>query len=117
MGYQSLVTKQVSLAYAQIQDLATDVVLSKKTVTGFNFGTGSNIEGSEVVVTTKAVVNDSKKDTELRNKQVKELMFKKEDVGDISSYDTVTISGQEWSIGTPIVDDGFVVTVKATREL
>jgi hypothetical protein len=39
------------------------------------------------------------------------------DAPNMDSYDIVTVDGVAWNIVRPIVDDGYLITVEATREI
>jgi len=121
MSYASLVTKNVNFAFKAIKDLATDVTLTKKAVTGFDFGTGANTADPDVVLVTTAVITASEKGgsstPSSRNTQRKSAMLKREDVGDVTFYDTITIAAEVWTLGKVIGDNGFVVTVEIFKEV
>lgn len=125
MSFQNLVNKNVTKAFNTIKDLATDVTFTKKAITGYDFSTSSNITGVDTVVSTKAVIIESKKGKrgtsssidEIRNSQRKEIMLKTQDIGDITFYDFVTFGGNDWKIGAIIADNGFVVMSEIYREV
>ena len=121
MSYVNLINKNVDFAFKTVKDLATNVVLTKKVVTGFDFGTGSNTAGADVVLNTTAVIVTSKKgdseDASNRNTQQKSIMLQRQDVDDVSFYDLITIAGEDWQLGQIIKDDGFVVEVEVFREI
>jgi hypothetical protein len=123
MSYVNLINKNVDLAFQAIKDLAIEVTLTKKNVTGFDFGSGSNTEDADTVLVTTAVVvsavkgNPDNREATNRNKQQKNVMLKKQDVGDVTFYDTLLIAGQLWQLGQIITDDGFIVTVEVFREV
>jgi hypothetical protein len=123
MGYVNLINKNVDFAFTAVKDLAADVVLTKKVITGFDFGSGANTAGSDIVLNVKAIVTrlekgdvDSKKASS-RNTQQKSIMLQKQDVDDVTFYDTILIAGQIWNLGKVIREDGFVVEVEAFREV
>jgi hypothetical protein len=124
MSFQNLVNKNVNKAFNLIKDLATDVTFTKKAITGFDFNTKSNTAGTDTIVTTKAVIIESKKGRKgsigsntSRNAQRKEIMLKTQDIGDISFYDFVTFGGNDWKIGATIADNGFIVMSEIYREV
>lgn len=44
-------------------------------------------------------------------------MFKKADVGDLMAYDTVTIDGISYKVGSTIKNDGYISIVNIHREV
>jgi len=123
VSYVNLINKNVNFAFNAVKDLATTVVLTKKNVTGYDFGTKSNIENADTVISTKVVVinatkgNREDRKASERNTQKQAIMLKKEDVGDVSFYETVTIDSAIFQLGRTIKDDGFIVTVEAYKEI
>lgn len=116
MSYQNLIDSNLSRAFNLVKDLAIPIVLTKKTVPEFNFGTGDAQFGANQTVNTKAVVIDSKKKSENRNTVQKELMLKSKEVGDLTNYATVTINSEVWNLGDIQKNDGFILLAKIFRE-
>lgn len=116
MSYKALIDSNLSLAFNLLKDLATEVVLTKKTVPQFNFGNGNAEFGANQTVITKAIEINSNKTSENRNTIQKELMLKSKDVGDLTNYTTVTINSNTWNLGEIQKNDGFILLVKIFRE-
>ena len=114
MSYAQLVNDKVALAFRLIKDLAVDVTLNRKS-NSFDFASG-NSSSTNVDVPTKAVITTSSKKNE-RNTTLTEMMFKTQDVGDIKSIDTVTISGAIWKVKRTISNDQYVTVLEIAKEV
>jgi len=117
MAYRELVKKNVRLAFRLIGDLATGVMLTKKSKNSFNFSTMNVSVKESAPVTARAVIMPSNKASEEHNAMVKNLLLSYEEVGDINAYDRVTIDGEEWKVGPVISTDSFTVTVEIYKEV
>jgi len=119
MSYVNLVNKSLTVAFNSVKDLATDITFTKKAVTGYDFSTKLNTANAPTALNIKGVVLDSKKGklNSDRNSQLKEIMLKRQDIGDITFYDSVSIAGQDWRLGSTIADNGYIVMVEAYREI
>jgi hypothetical protein len=125
MSYKALIENNLRRAFILVKDLAIDVTFNKKPVSGFDFSTGDPIEGIETATVIKAVVIDNKKAStgrkngnELRNVVKKQIMFKREDLGtDVTNYDYVTIGSDDWNLGQPIKDDGYIALIELYKEV
>ena len=116
MGYTALVKKQVNLAFKTVGDLAHDVTLTRKTNTAFNFSKNTATEEAETLV-VKGIPSKTKKRSDERNQQTKRLLFKVEDIGDITAYDTAIINGITWKVGNIIDGNDFIIIVQLHREI
>jgi len=117
MGYAGLVRTNVGLAFDMLGDLVGDVIFHRNDVSGFDFSTKQNVTAPAVSTTVQAIVQLSKKQSKKRNVVNKSLLLQTVDLPDVTSYDTVEISGQIWNVGKPILDDGYVVTLEIYREV
>jgi len=117
MGYSNLVKRQVKFAFNSIGDLATTVTLVRNNVTSFNFKTKQIVAAAPIRTSVLAVITKSKKQSKSRDTLNKSLMLQKEDLGDVTQYDQVEISGVVWSVGKPIEDDGYLIYLEIYKEL
>jgi hypothetical protein len=112
MSYKSLVHSNVRKAFNLLKDLADDVILTKKSSTGFDFGTGEAVLAEAPSVTTKAIVTEMTTSQGDKTAKKKMVLLKTEDVGDITSYDTLTTNSETWKIGPLITTDRFVTVAE-----
>lgn len=124
MSYHALIADKVKLAFTMIGDLAVDIVLSQTKTTSFNFGTLAAVKTTPVVSTVKGVITkiDRKRASGERltiaetNTVSVKLTFLEVDVVDLTNYDTATIAGVVWNLVGPYENNGFTVSVTATKE-
>jgi hypothetical protein len=117
MSYKNLIDKSLFKTFNTLKDLASVVVLTKKNNPSFNFQTGQSEFAPTTTITTKAVITNSTKKFEDRNTIQKELMLKTKEVGDLTTYTTITINSEVWNIGGIEKNDGFVSLVKVFKEV
>jgi len=108
MGYKALINKNVAKAFNLLKDLAEVVVLVKKTGVTFDFTSLTAVENNTAGIMTKAVITDSNKSAEGHNVLTKIMLFKTQDIGNITLYDKVEYGGITWSIGPIITSDNFI---------
>ena len=113
MSYRNPLDQQLRRAFNMVKDLAIDVTLTKKTATGFNFGTGSVTATDDGTIITKAVVTKTvKKD----NVTSKTLMLKTSAVGNIGEYSEIIIEGDSYVFGKPSDDSGYILLITVFKE-
>jgi hypothetical protein len=115
MGYASTINSAVRLAFDSVKDLAENVTLNKKNSNTFDFGSSTTAASSSTQTIIKAVVVSDKKGSREGNTIKKQLLFKSEDLADITLYDSVVISGQLWSFGQAQNDNGYVTILDVYR--
>lgn len=113
MSNHALTKKYVKLAFKAIGDLAIDVELVKVSST-FDFNTGVPDDEESLPIYAKALSVSKAKYSDSRNTYVRELTLGF--VADIHSYDKVIINDDEWVIGAPIVDDGYLLVLEIYKE-
>lgn len=116
MGYKQLVEGNVRKAFNLLKDLAVEVVFTRKNGQAFDFGTADVTTTLAPTVIAKVVVVETVKVKE-RNTVRKTLMFKSKDVGDIKTFETVTLDGVVWNIGEVPKNDGYIVMVNIFKEV
>lgn len=116
MSYKNLIDKNLTLAFNLTKDLATDIVLSKKTSPSYNFSTAAVDVVSTQTVTTKGVIIETEKNSKDRNSSKRQVMLKTAEVGDITKYDTLQYDSQTWNIGEIPKNDGYITLVNIYRE-
>jgi len=110
MSLKAKVSAAVDKAFAAIGDLAVSATLSNTNSSSYDFATGQ-----AVTTTTSKVVKvflESTKKPSDGSFETKALM--KSNVV-VDGYDTLTIGATVYSI-TDFTDDGFVITLKLTKE-
>jgi hypothetical protein len=117
MSYNNLAKRKVKQVFKLIGDLAIDVTLAKRSVVDFNFQKVEPKTPTSETVTTKAVMLSSDKESTEQNVMRNNLLLITEEVGDVLTYDTVTILTKVWKIGPIIKSDGFTSTVEIYREV
>lgn len=115
MGYKGLVKSNVRLAFSAVKDLGDDVSFSQSNPTGFNFATNGLAGATPVVTTIKGIRLETGRDDDT-NKITSKWMFKSEDLGDPSIYDSFTVDGVIWNIVHPYVDNGYTIELSANKE-
>jgi len=113
MGYNALIEKSLTRAFNLLKDLAVESVFVKKTVSDFDFGTGSASTTSQNTI-VKIIDIDTSKDTKTGN-VTKQFMLRVADVGDLGSYDVITYKGSNWRIGSIIKSNGYIFIVEAFK--
>jgi hypothetical protein len=108
MSYAKIIDNNLTRAFNLIKDLADTAVFTKKGGVSFDFTTREVTNTTSDTITVKIILMDEKKSSKDRNTKEKQIMFKTQDVGDISLYTTVTISNIAWKIGSSIKSDGFI---------
>lgn len=115
MGYQALIRKNLDFAFNQIKDLATVASFYKKQSAGFDF----NAQEASVVVNSPIEIKIVDLETIGNNKETdhktKQLLVKKHDVGDLSSYDYLKINNINWKLGQVLTDTGYVIMFTVVR--
>ena len=105
MDLKSFLNKGVKLAFQQASSLALQVTLNKKSGISFDFSSGNPQILTETSVTVPAFeLKGSKTDSfgkgVDRQMSLKSLLFKTADVGDLSMYESASINGKEWRMGS-----------------
>ena len=116
MSYSSLINSNITRAFNLVKDLAVDATFIKKSDKSFNFATRTVKSSNSETITTKVMVLDSKKPSKDRNTVTQQIMFKTEDLGDLSLYDSILINTTSWKLGNFIKDDGFINIIEIERE-
>lgn len=122
MSYQTLVKKQVRNAFNLAGDLVKNVILTKKTSTGFDFSDLTADLTAPQVLSVKCIVNEYKKSS--RDKQIDEtninklsLIFISEDISSFSDFDIITIDGITYTPERPFKNNGYSYEITAVRNL
>lgn len=115
MKLSKLIDKGLTLAFDTVDELLLTVTFHTKDISGFDYSTKEVIEENPQDVTVKAVVIDSKKAGE--STLYKNLLVKSAPLANLDMYDTVTINGQVWTIGLPIVDNGHTQLLEIYKGL
>jgi len=110
MSLKAKVSAAVDKAFLAIGDLVVSATLSKRDISSYNFSTGAVVATS----TTKTVKVFIESTTKPSEGAFQSSAMMKSDVK-IDGYDTLTIGTTVYSI-TDFSDDGFVITMKLTRE-
>jgi hypothetical protein len=116
MSYSTLITKQVRNAFKYAKDLAVDITLVQSRPTTFDFNANANTMSSPVTTTVKGIITQKVRKGELSNTVDTILLMKSEDISDPNLYDTLEIGGVTWNVVPPYTSDGFVISVRITKE-
>jgi len=117
MGYKALLDTNINKAFNLLKNLADDVTLVKKTANSFSFSTGDVTVTEASSVSTKAIITEVNKKSDVHNIMTKLALLKTQDVGDLNAYDKLTLGGNEWKFGPTINSDNFITTVEIFREV
>jgi hypothetical protein len=125
MSYDALLRSKVRKAFSAVGDIKAIVTLSQKASASFDFSTGLATTGSSTVKTVECIVVARKKEaTRSRGAQTQQLsmdsqmqlLFKADDIDDVTVYDTVTMpDGKVWSLILPFETDGYLVTATVSK--
>lgn len=115
MDFNNLIDKNVDKIFKTANSLTVDVEFSKKTFSEFDFG-NSEASYTEDTVSIRGFVFTTKKKTDERVVSSKSLMVQKKDIGNLSSYDTVSINGTVWGVGDVIKDDNYIIEFELKKE-
>jgi hypothetical protein len=120
MSYQSLIKKNVALAFSKIQDLAVDITLIQTEASSFDFGNSAIVATTPTTKIVKGIVSDDQSNLLVGDispsTRKRQVMVQSVDLIDVTIYDSMLIAGVAWSIAPPHKDDGYVVTLNVYRE-
>ena len=121
MGYKSLVKRQLRGAFRASKDLLTSATLTKVAAAGFDFNTQAVSKGTPIVSTVsglfKAKTRVAKSSSDENNAISASLILNADDYPDMTEYDTVTINGIVWNAVPPMLNDGYLITIKLVRSV
>ena len=110
MSLKAKVSAAVDKAFAAIGDLAVSGTLSNKNAGSYDFATGQTV----TTTTSKLVKVFLESTTKPSDGSFETKAMMKSNVV-VDGYDTITIGTTVYNI-TDFTDDGFVITMKLTRE-
>ena len=110
MSLTAKVNAAVDSAFAAAGDLVRQATLSKKTVSGYDFSTGSTISTSSTA--TVDVIIQSKENPAGNGFTVKALM---KSTVSLSVYDTLTVGTESYNISS-YNDNGFIIEAIIVKE-
>lgn len=116
MSYSKLIDRNLNLVFNKLKDLAKIATVTKHTDVEFDFGTGEKTSTSEQI-NFKAVMLSVKTDSVKTNTETTQILFKRDDVGDITTYDVVVVEGVTYKIGKVHKNNGYVTLATLVREL
>jgi len=117
MGYSGLVKRQARKAFSLAKDLAVDITLTKKSSTGFNFGTlEAGMGVAQTLIVKGIIVDKTKRSSESKVMKTQVIMLS-EDVSSFSDFDTLSINGLTYLPERPLKDDGYTLTVTLVKEV
>ena len=115
MALKNTVKRGVQTAFKAIQDLATPMVLVRKTANSFDFGTNEVTETTQNV-TCKGVVIDGKKTSKDRNVREDSVLFRTEEIVDMVAFDKIIKNGETWVLGPVIARSDYIVLAYCYKE-
>jgi hypothetical protein len=120
MGYDSMIKAQIKKAFNAVKDLASNVTLTQKNNTAYNFGTNAVTATSTVTKTIKGLLVEQKRqrgDANLGSSLGMSFQFQSVDLQNPDIYDTITMAnGDVWKMVPPYNDDGYLITVNVAKE-
>jgi hypothetical protein len=118
MGYSNLLKNMTRKAFNLIGDLATEVILTKRTNVGFDFATNTTSTGTLASSRIKGIFNSKRNTGKPDSPTISEsFMFKAEDLDEPDIYDKITTAdGNVWKIIPPFDNDGSIITIYVARE-
>jgi len=115
MGYKALIDRQLVNAFNAAKDLATDVVITSKSSSSFDFGSNTATEVTADIATKAVMLKTAKKSTKT-DKPHLTLMLKTAEVGDLKAYDTLVMDGATYKLSNILKSDGYITLIEATEE-
>jgi hypothetical protein len=115
MDYKKTIQKSLVRAFNQMKSLTIDVTLGLKTSLAFDFETGDTAE-TTVSKVAKAIPISKIKTSPTTNTIRQQLMLDTTSCGSLSLYDTITIGGVVWKLGSGNNDDGYITIIDIYRE-
>jgi hypothetical protein len=112
-----MVQSNVQKAFNLIGDLAETIILSSTSSSNFDYNIGEAVVSPPLLYNIKAIVNYSKKKDS--DTIVVELLVMTKDIetiSDLDAFDKVTVRGIEYRVITPSINNGYIVTISATKE-
>lgn len=98
--FKNIINSSLDKAFVILKDLATDVVLSKKSNASFDFGTGQASTTNTNFVTKMVVVKEKEETRNGAKLFVKEILLKTSTIENFSVYDTLNYQNDTWRLGT-----------------
>lgn len=116
MSYSKLIDTNLTRAFNKLKDLAKVATVTKHTDVEFNFGSAEKTSSTQTI-SFKVVIISSKTDSVKTNTETSQILFKREGVGDLTTYDEIVIDGVSYKVGKSLKNDGYVALVTIVREL
>ena len=116
MAFRTLASKGVDQAFRLAGDLLVDVSFINRTAGDYNFADGSIDVSDDTAITIKGLITKSSKLQAERTILELNILFKKDDITDITIYDNITIDSDNWKLYT-FEDDGYVVSAVLRSEV
>jgi hypothetical protein len=112
MKYNKLISSNLKKAFNVLKSMAIDATLHKKVSTEFSFSTAITTDIILDVSTSIIVTANSKYKSTFKQS----IMLLKAPIGELSVYDTITHGGNIWTLGEPLIDDGYLTLLEIYRE-
>jgi hypothetical protein len=111
MNYEMLISSNVRKVFDLVGNLAKNATLSKKENVNFNFG-NSTVSSTTSTLDTKVIVTEieTKYSSSKTNKKI--ALLKTQEIGDISTYSTISSENKTFKVGPTIRTDRFVTIVE-----
>lgn len=116
MGYNTLIDKNLNLAFKLLKDQVVVGSLKKKSGTTFNFGTAETVHASEQDKPVNVIVLESEKKGKEHAVTTRHVLLKKIDIVDVSTYDILTLPDGDWLLGKVIKNTGRILMFEVNRE-
>ena len=111
MGYSTLVKSNVARAFKMLGDLASDLELTKRKSSSYDFGSNQPALVTPVITKIKGVLVERTRNGVLETS----FLVNAADLPGPELYDTVKDSNNKiWKIVAPSHTDGFTTTLKVT---
>ena len=111
MSRSSMITKQVSMAFKTLGNLAENLKLTLKNTGEFDFENNSAIPSTAAVKIVKGIRTEAKRD----GVTGVSFLVQTKELPTVEPYDTIEDGkGVVWKIVEPSASDGFITTVKVT---
>jgi hypothetical protein len=106
----------LTMSFKKLGDLVVDATLINKVSSEFDFNNNEAVTISKTLP-IKLIPISKIKSSSKSNLLTQQVMIKSDLILDMSAFDKLTISNVEWTLGTLINSNGYIVTVDISREV
>ena len=120
MSLNAIVNNGISTAFHMLGDLKKDVTFHRRTnENSYDFTNRiASAASEEDIVVSAVVLQDNKVNDQFTNTRKLQLLYRTSDVGDLATFDRVTVDGTYWRISnSPLSSTGHISFVECIQEV